>query len=380
MNASLTPKTPPTKPMSRASRSKYERMPTLCWVLYGLSLASVGLYIAISRSQAFADWFNRTVSAGVRCVLSYLTGWLPFSLGELAIWMLPVIIFLVLRHAVKYRCGSWRSVVVYVGMMLSVVSLIFSCFVLTFSAGYRARPLEEKLELDRDKVSVTELYDTTVILIEAINKETENILFYTDDFSIMPYTFAEMNDKLAAAYADFAAEHDFLSPAYSHVKPVVVSEVMSHMHITGVYSFFTGEANVNVGFPDYTIPSTAAHELAHQRGIAREDEASFLSFLVCIGSEDPYIRYSGYVMAYEYVANALWSADKELYYEAVGRLNTEVLSEQAAYREFFKAYEDTVVSNISSSINNTYLQSQGTPGVKSYGMVVDLVVAYYKRG
>ncbi len=372
MNAPITPK------RTRASHSKYEKMPIPCLILYGLALVSLGLYIAIANSIAFADWFNRTISAAIRCGLSYLTGWIPFSLGELAIWMLPVILFLVLRHAIKYRCTSWRTVAVYLGMLLSVVSLLFSLFVLTFSAGYRARPLSEKLELKRDKVSVTELYDTTVALVDAINTETANIRFYTNDFSIMPYTFAEMNDKLARAYDTFSDAHAFLPPAYSHVKPVAVSEVMSHMHITGVYSFFTGEANVNVGFPDYTIPSTAAHELAHQRGVAREDEASFLSFLVCIGSDDPYIRYSGYVMAYEYVANALWSADHELYYDAVGRLNPEVVAEQAAYREFFKAYEDTVVSDISSSINNSYLQSQGTPGVKSYGMVVDLVVAYYR--
>jgi hypothetical protein len=36
------------------------------------------------------------------------------------------------------------------------------------------------------------------------------------------------------------------------------------------------------------------------------------------------------------------------------------------------------VSQVSGSINNSYLQSQGTPGTKSYGMVVDLAVAYFK--
>ena len=30
------------------------------------------------------------------------------------------------------------------------------------------------------------------------------------------------------------------------------------------------------------------------------------------------------------------------------------------------------------TVNDSYLQSQGTPGTKSYGMVVDLAVAYHK--
>ena len=255
---------------------------------------------------------------------------------------------------------------------------IFSVFTLGFAAGYRCSSLEDKLALDREKVSAQELYDTATILIEAINRETSEITFYQKDFSAMPYSLADMNDYLAEAYEDFAAEHTFITHTDSRVKPVLASEVMSHMHITGVYSFFTGEANINVNFPDYTIPYTAAHELAHQRGIAREDEANFVAFLVCIGSDDPYVRYSGYLNVYEYVANALWKADKDLYYKAIAHLNDEVKHEMTAYNRFYDQYRDTTVSKVSNTVNNSYLQSQGTPGTRSYGMVVDLAVAYYR--
>ena len=150
------------------------------------------------------------------------------------------------------------------------------------------------------------------------------------------------------------------------------------MHITGIYSFFTGEANLNVNFPDYTLPYTAAHEMAHQRGIAREDEANFMAFLVCTASDDPYIRYSGYLNAYEYVASALYRASPDLYYKAAGRLSDSVKGEMAAYNDFYDQYRDTTAGQVSGAINNSYLQSQGTPGTVSYGMVVDLTVAYYK--
>ncbi len=363
---------------SKHARTRYERLPVICLWFYGLALVSLGLYIAICNSVAFADFFNRTVSAACRAVLSYLTVWIPFSVGEMLIFLIPLILFFVLRHAIRHRCGSWRAAAAYVGILLSVVSLLFSAFVLTFSAGYRARPLSDKLGLEQKSISTAELYDTAVLLIDKINTETDNIVFQENGFSAMPYTFAEMNRNLSDAYADFSRTHDFLPHAASRVKPVLLSEVMSHMHITGVYSFFTGEANINIGFPDYTLPATAAHELAHQRGVAREDEASFLAFLVCTGSDDPYVRYSGYMMAYEYVANALWQADRELYYQATADLADKVRGELTAYGDFFAQYEDSVAGNISSSVNDSYLQSQGTPGVKSYGMVVDLVVAYYR--
>ncbi len=368
----------PSIRLQKPPRSRYERMPRACLVLYGLSAFCAVLYVILINSTAFADWFNGTVSAALRGALSYLTAWIPFSLGELAIWLIPVFLFLILRHAIRCRCESWRSVAVYVGMLLSVISLLFSVFVLTFTAGYRTSPLNEKLGLEREMVSVTELQDTMILLAEAVSAESENISFRENGFSSMPHTFAEMNEHLSDAYEAFGETYDFLPRAATQVKPVLLSEVMSYMHITGVYSFFTGEANVNVGFPDYTLPATAAHELAHQRGIAREDEANFLSFLVCTGSDDPYLRYSGYLMAYEYVADALWQADSDLYYDALAHLSNEVRGELVAYREFFKTYEDSTASNISSSINDFYLQTQDTPGLKSYGMVVDLLVAYYR--
>jgi hypothetical protein len=365
------PSVPPSDP-------KYERLPRVCPVLYGLAAVSLVLYIVMMNSAPFADWFNQTVSAALRSAFALLTSWVPFSLGEAVIWLSPLALFLVLRHAIRHRCGSWRAAFVYVGILLSAVVTLFSVFVLNFAAGYRGSTLDQKLELDREKVSARELYDTAEILIDRINRETAEVDFIEGGFSVMPYNLNEMNGKLAEAYRDFSDEHDFITHVDSRVKPVLLSEVMSHMHITGVYSFFTGEANVNVNFPDYTIPYTAAHELAHQRGIAREDEANFVAFLVCIGSDDPYIRYCGYLNAYEYVANALWSADKELYYKAAARLNGEVKAEMAAYNDFYDRYRDSAVSNVSGTINDSYLQSQGTPGTVSYGMVVDLTVAYYK--
>ena len=362
----------------RPAEAKYERLPTVCILLYGLGLLSLVLYVVMINSTAFADWFNTTVSAFLRAVFATVTYPLPFSLGEAVIWLLPLALVLVLRHAVRHRCGSWKAAAAYIGILLSVVVTLFSVFVLNFAAGYRGESLDEKLELERNEVSAKELYDTAVLLIEAINRETDDVYFREDGFSEMPYSLEDMNGKLGRAYGRLAEEYTFIQTMPVRVKPVLASEVMSYMHITGVYSFFTGEANLNVNFPDYTLPYTAAHELAHQRGIAREDEANFMAFLVCSSSDDPYIRYCGYLNLYEYVASALWQADRDLYYMAVAKFNSEVIAEMTAYDRFYDQYRHSTVSQVSGSINNSYLQSQGTPGTKSYGMVVDLAVAYFK--
>ncbi|MBQ7397658.1 MAG: DUF3810 domain-containing protein, partial [Clostridia bacterium] len=224
-----------------------------------------------------------------------------------------------------------------------------------------------------------DLYETAELLREHINRETESILYTEEGFSHMPYSLETMNAKLNETYAAFCDDHDFISHVDGRVKPVLISEAMSYMHITGVYSFFTGEANLNVNFPDYTLPFTAAHEMAHQRGIAREDEANFIAFLVCISSDDAYIRYSGYLNMYEYVASSLYSADPELYFEARGQLPMTVRYEMSAYSKFFDKYRDSVAGEVSGTINDLYLKGNGTEGTRSYGLVVDLAVAYDKK-
>ena len=103
-----------------------------------------------------------------------------------------------------------------------------------------------------------------------------------------------------------------------------------------------------------------------------------MAFLVCIESDDAYIRYSAYLNLYEYVSSALYSANPELYYSARAKLSSDAKGEMAAYSNFYEKYRDSVASTVSGAVNNTFLVLQGTEGTKSYGMVVDLAVAYYK--
>ena len=49
-----------------------------------------------------------------------------------------------------------------------------------------------------------------------------------------------------------------------------------------------------------------------------------------------------------------------------------------AYSKFFDKYRENVAEKVSDKVNDTFLTINGTEGVKSYGMVVDLAVAYYK--
>ena len=356
-----------------------EKLPRYCLVLLGVAGLALLLYIIAAISNGFADWFHATVGAGVRALLAHLTTWLPLSLSEILLLLSPLLIGLVSVHGFRHRCQTWKSSFVYIGCILSVASIFFSLFVFTLGCGYHTTPLEERLGLEVGTVSEEELYQTALLLAKEVNLAADGVTFGENGFSEMPYDLKQMNAHLLDGYADLCEEYAFVSSLSSRVKPVLASRLMSYTHITGVYSYFTGEANLNVDFPDYTLPFTAAHELAHQRGIARENEANFVAFLAAERSDDPYIRYSAYLNLFEYVAGTLQRSDPGLAGEVISSLRGEVRGELRAYSEFFDAYRDSAAADLSGAVNDTYLKLNGNKaGAASYGLVVGLAVAYFR--
>jgi hypothetical protein len=195
----------------------------------------------------------------------------------------------------------------------------------------------------------------------------------------MPYDYNTLVKKVNDAYEAYAAEADYVGHFDSYAKPMAISQVFTYTHISGIYTFMTGEVNINTNYPDFVRPFTVAHEFSHQRGIAKEDEANFVAYLVCIGSEDAFVQYSGYVSLLQYVTDALYEADKKMY-EAfyTHTMHPRVVKEFRAYSKFFEPYRSSAASEIAGAVNDTFLNSQGqTEGRASYGLVVDLAVAYY---
>ncbi|MGM9636866.1 MAG: DUF3810 domain-containing protein [Eubacteriales bacterium] len=353
--------------------------PKVCigfWIAAGV--AGI-LHILSGISPAFADFIMRYPNSIWRWIAAKITMWIPFSLAELLIISIPVILVSLISLGIYVSVkGTSKQYIRLMAILLSVISYFYAAFVLTLAPGYKGTTLDQKMGLVRNTVSGEELYETGVWLNGEITPLLDQIAFLPDSASYMPYTLDEMNDKLNDAYAILADEVDFVSSLRSNIKYVVLSEPMSYTHITGVYTFFTGESNLNVNFPDYTLPYTAAHEFAHQRGIAREDEANFVAFLASMESDDPYILYSAYVNMLEYVMNALYTANKDLYMDLYRQFDSRLVGEFNAYAQFYEKYRENKVADVSSAVNNSYLQSQGVEvGSRSYGLVVDLTVAYY---
>ncbi len=368
---------PLRKNLVKMKKNKIIKLPVL--IMSALTLMCVIIQIISVCSESFSDAFSKSVGAFFRTVLAYITGWIPFSFAELIIILvLPAVVLSVIF--IVRNSKNKRGLLSFTLAILTVPMYIYCTFVLTFATAYHGSTISDKLGLERSQLSKEDLIYVTDILAPKVKEYSEKAEFAENGFSVMPYSFDELNDKLNEAYKKATEKYDFISNFKSNVKSILLSEPMTYTHISGVYTFFTGEANINVNYPDYVLPFTMAHEMAHQRGIAREDEANFVAFLVCLESNDDYILYSAYLNMIEYYFSPLYSVDKDSYLSMREALGTYANGELSAYSDFFDKYRDTPVADISNKVNNTYLQMQGqTQGRRSYGLVVELTYSYYKN-
>ena len=154
---------------------------------------------------------------------------------------------------------------------------------------------------------------------------------------------------------------------------------MSYTDFTGFFFPFTAEANVNTDVTAAYFASTVAHELSHQRGVAKEQEANFVAVLASMEYGDYDYCYSSCIMAYTYLGNALYDADYERWLAVYQTLNNNVLRDLEANREYWKQFE-TPVEKVSNAVYEQFLYSyEQDLGLKSYGACVDLLVNYYEE-
>ncbi len=361
--------------------SKLKRCcPKISLVIFIVTLISIILRVAFKLSEEFSDFYNRYIGAFFRSLMSFFTNLIPFSLAETILMLTPLIVTVLIIIIIKASKKTLSDMVKVALSLFSALCFFISAFNLCLASGYSGSRLDKKLGIDRKPVTVEGLVATSNVILSELNALKNDVNFLFGSSSVMPYSFSDMNDLLQDAYEKASEKYDFLPLMRTKLKQIVLSEPMTYTHISGVYTYFTGESNINTNFPDYTLPFTAAHELAHQRGIAREDEANFVAFLVCLESEDVYIRYSGYMNLFEYLLSALYKASPEKYKELIAKVDNKLKYEIIAYNNFFEKYEDSVAADISGAINDKYLSSNGqTEGIRSYGMVVDLAVAYYRK-
>ena len=265
----------------------------------------------------------------------------------------------------------WRRIL---GGVLTAIA-VYTGYTVLWGLVYYGPTFEKQAGIEARPVSVDELEYTMRWFRDRIN-ETAPLVEHaapgvlTGDTDAIFRAADPLYDALEEAYP-------FLGSSAVRPKQMVFSRVMSWINFTGFFFPFTGEANLNVDSPECLLPATIAHELAHVRGIAPEQTANFVAILACDTCDDALYAYSGYLLGYIHLSNALYSASYDRWLEVAQGLCETANEDLRANNAYWKQF-DSPVSEAADSAYSGFLQSYDQElGSKSYGAVVDLLVAYY---
>lgn len=185
-------------------------------------------------------------------------------------------------------------------------------------------------------------------------------------------------DRAAEVFEGVAELYPFLDGEAIRPKPIYFSRIMSYLDFTGFFFPMTGEANLNMDSPAFLLPSTSQHEIAHQRGVAAEQECNFVAVLACLESEYADFRYAGAALAYIYLGNALAGVNYDKYGEVYYSLSETVRADLKAQSAYWDEFRDSVAQKASNTVYDSFLKSNGQElGMQSYGQCVNLLVHYY---
>jgi hypothetical protein len=354
------------------------------WLLLCYPLAG-GIHFAAAWNQNIAEYvFARGIYPFVSVILNKITGIFPFSLMEVLIVAFPFFVLFIIISFILFliRKKENKKEKVEKGILniFCICGVVLLWFTVLCNTNYYRYSFTYYSGLTVKPATPEELYGLCESLLERTNEVRGKIKEDEDGTAIMDMSYSEMAEEARRAYLALSEEYEVLKGDYGKPKFVSFSKMMSRLEITGIYCPFTMEANVNIDIPVYTVPDTMCHELAHLRGFMREEEANFLGYLACQKSASEEFQYSGLFSALIQSMNQLYSADREKYMELRIQYSEGLARDMEVNNQYWDQYEDTVISAVSDAVNDTYLKANSQfDGVKSYGRMVDLLIAEYRK-
>ncbi len=338
------------------------------------------IFILLSR---FADGFSQWYAVNIYPSFSEHAGRF-FSKWNHSFFEIGILLFLILAVAstlygittfILRRPSGAKFMSRSLRVMICAISGLVLIFSLAGGVNYHRDSIGTVLNLPVQESSQDSLVKLSLILAEDLAALTEDPGW---DYSLLALNdFAYIEAQAIHAMKQLGKQEPSLAGYYVKPKPVFFSDVMTGLGIEGIFSPFTMEANYNRSVTPFLIPYTICHELAHYKGYMKEDDAGFIAFIASRNSPSTLFQYSGMFHGLVFTLNALKSEAGAEEFNAVYQNLPDPVKYQLMYINEQRKEQTTSFSSIARSANDIYLKANAQQGVKSYGRMVDLLIAEY---
>lgn len=348
----------------------------VAWGLLGAGLAGLVLFWLARGNRAWMDAWLSGVSMPCKRAVSALVDPLPFSVCEASVTVLILFVLFMAGRTLWLALRRRKNRLGILALHFCTAGVwIYLLVCALWGTQYYGTTFAEKAGMTGAGVEAADLAAVTRYFAEQVNGTADTVP--RDKQGLFDLSVAEILDDSAGVYDTAAAEYPCLSGPERRAKPAFYSRLMSAAGFTGYLCPLFGESTVNVDCPTVFLPVTVAHEFAHQRGVAAEQEANFCGIYASVTSGKPAYVYSGWLYGYVHLFNALYTADPEQALETWDLLSPRARADIACNDAYWAGWEGPV-ETLGETVYEGFLQSYDQKlGMRSYGACVDLLVEKY---
>jgi len=341
------------------------------FVLLALTLAIFvfGLY-----PQAVESYYSEFIFPVISKVQRSIASFFPFAIGDL---LYALLIIYVIKEIVIFISKTKKDRDIYLVFALrglNFLLIIYISFKLLWGLNYARPQINQQLQISKQPYQKEQLLQLSSFFINKLEKLGNAI-----GNTAANYTIEELQDRSATSYNSLAVKQPLFEYQYHAVKPAVSGWLTSKLGIEGYYNPLSGEANINTKLPEFVLPFVVCHEIAHQLGVAREDEANLAGYLAAIHSEDIHFQYSAYYNMLRYVLFEVRMKYPEDYNVLITQIPQHVMDNFKEEREFWAKYNGSMSVYMGKTFDKILKLNNQQKGINSYQDIVLWLVNYHQK-
>jgi Protein of unknown function (DUF3810) len=348
------------------------------WILIIVLILIIVIKLWAQNHSGVETFYTKNFYYFFAIALRVLFGWIPFSFGDILYfaagsWLFwKVIKNCILLFKKKFTKDVFLKKLWKFILFFATIYIVFNIF---WGLNYNRKGIAWQLQLKEAVYDTTNLKIMQQLLLQKVN-ETKKVLvnqkaFYPDKKNLFK--------RAKECYGAAEKKYPFIQYKRTCIKSSLYGWLGNYLGFTGYYNPFTGEAQVNTTIPEFLLPFITLHEIGHQLGYAKENEANFSGYLAAANSHDTLFQYSTYLDLFVYANREVFYFDSTASKNATIQLIPEVKADLLEWRRFNEQH----ISFMEPAINwlyGKYLEINQQPkGLRSYNEVIAMLIAYYKK-
>lgn len=353
-------------------------MKSWSWVLL------IILTILIKWISLYPGWVEKNYTYGIYPLISkilrLLFGWIPLSIGDLFYAFLGLVILFRTYRFFRLLFQKKLNRKYFIGAMQELIFLFLLVYVLfnvLWGLNYNRKGVASQLGLNVQNYSVSDL-DTLCRSLQV------KLNYYAAEVDTLnrEEQLRKRKNLFAEAKATFLVaekRYSFLAYRIQSMKPSLVGFLGRYIGFQGYYNPFSGEGQIKTSIPLFMQPFVVCHEIAHQVGYAKENEANFAGYLACRESASVDFRYSVYYDLYQYAIREMALMDTSKARAIDSSIHPLVKRDRREFARYLRKLQNRVAP-VMLKMYDRYLRMNNQPkGYRTYNEVVTWLVAYYKK-